>query len=92
MIPSQKKIDLFKKTCKIKIMKLRAWIEKEKNGKSTEVVCRQLAKEVKRSWRYIYFISLGAERPGQDLAVKLVIATNGEVGLFDLLPHLKEAL
>ena len=73
-------------------MKLKAWIEKEKNGESTEMVYRRLAKKVNRNWRYIYFIAIGAERPGQDLAVKLVHATNGEVGLFDLLPHLKEAL
>lgn len=73
-------------------MKLRAWVDKEKDGGRAQDVYQKLALEVGVKWRYVYFIALGAERPGQDLAVKLVKATRGEVGLFDLLPHLKEAL
>lgn len=74
-------------------MKLKAWVDKERDGEKPEIVYRRLAQAVgKKSWRYIYFIALGLERPGQDMAVKLVQATGGEVGLFDLLPNLKEAL
>lgn len=77
-------------------MKLIKWIEKESNGEPPLAVYKRLAKAVGRkspwAWRYIYFIALGRERPGQDMAVKLVQATGGEVSLFELLPHLKEAL
>lgn len=74
-------------------MKLKSWVEKERGQEKPEAIYRRLATATgNKSWRYIYFIALGAERPGQDLAVEIVKATGGEVGLFDLLPHLKEAL
>lgn len=93
MIPLKKNILIFLIiSFNIGTMKLRAWVDKEKDGGKAQAIYEKLAQETGVKWRYVYFIALGAERPGQDLAVKLVKATNGEVGLFDLLPHLKEAL
>jgi hypothetical protein len=73
-------------------MKLKNWVDKEKGAGRAKDVYERLGKATGRNWRYIYFIALGRQRPGQDLAVKLVRATGGEVGLFDLLPNLKDAL
>ena len=73
-------------------MKLIAWIDQERKGGPARRIYERLAEQTKLHPRYIYHIARGDQRPGQDAAVEIARATDGDVGLFDLLPHLKEAL
>ncbi len=79
--------------CLYSTMTLKTWAQiNRQEGETILGVYQRLSESVGVSPRYLYFISLGACKPGHELVKKIHKATKGQVGIFDLLPDMAEAV